>query len=383
MRAGCERWCIALCVALALSPGVSPRAAAQDQGATTASTSVYVRSDTDETTVVTPRVHVGAPVGDEGRLDLVYTVDVWSSASIDIRTAASKRVVEQRDEIDVSGEQRVGDLALGASYRYSTEYDYESHGGSLGVASDFADKAANASLTLRAYFDKVGRAGDANFERDVTQLSARAAFTQVLGPDTLVQAIYEVTSQRGYQSSPYRFVRFAETADAVPRTCQLPLMMCLPERSPEERLRHAIAVTGRHALTGALSAGASYRFYFDDWDMTSHTAGVDAALALDPGWLLSLGYRFYTQSKASHYEPVYVVMPMQSLPEHYASDKELSTLSSHRGELELARRFELDDVGTELETVLLVSPTFYSYADFPLLDSVTALEVSLAMELRL
>ena len=375
------------------------RALAQASGAPSASATLYVHRDSDQTTVVTPRVHVGAPVGAENRVDLVYTTDVWTSASIDIRTSASKRlddneyvpqkpVSEQRDEIDVGFEHAFTDLTLGASYRYSIENDYESHGGSLGAAYEFADHNATLALTARAFFDKVWRAGDASLKHDANTISARLAFTQIVDARSLVQIVYELSRLDGYLSSPYRFVRIATDAGHIPGTCVVapalpggdPVAACLQEQNPELRLRHALGVEGRRALTRALSAGLSYRFYIDDWGIRSHTAGVDLAWIPGDGWLLSLGYRFYTQSAASHYAPFYQPAP---LPDHYTSDKELSQLASHRVELELARVFALDDLGSALRTVLRAAPAYFVYYDFPLLDSMRVLEVTLSLELSL
>ena len=75
-----------------------------------------------------------------------------------------------------------------------------------------------------------------------------------------------------------------------------------------------------------LNVGGSYRFYLDDWDLSSHTVSLDGAFMPGDDWLVSLGYRFYRQSSASHYEPYYLVMPE---PDYYTSDKELTALSSH------------------------------------------------------
>lgn len=365
-----------------------PAARAQEAGVPSASASLYVRTDTDQTTVITPRLHVGAPVAEATRVDLVYTVDVWTSASIDIRTSASKPVTEQRDEIDLSLQQAFTDVTVSGSYRYSTEYDYESHGAGVSAAYDFADNNAQLAIAGRGYFDQVGRAGDPGFERATDMLTASASFTQVLDTETLVQLIYELTSQDGYLSSPYRFVRIADDEGAIPSTCEYPtttyvprtLRGCVPENNPSRRLRHAAALLARRALSTSLSVGASYRFYIDDWEMTSHTLTADAALALDPGWLLSLGYRFYRQNSASHFEPFY---PMTSLPGHYTSDKELSALSSHRIELELGRRFALDDLGSEFGTVLRAAPSYFVYDEYLLLDHVTALELTLTVEVLL
>ena len=363
------------------------RGEAQEADQTTAATAFYVRTDTDRTTVYTPRLRVSTPLAEETRVDLVYTTDIWSSASVDIRTSASvplpedgwrrqtKYVTEQRDEIDVSLSQGLADVTLGASYRYSTEYDYVSHGGSLGGAWDFADNNATLALSLHAYFDDVGRAGDPGFQRASRQLGARLSFNQVLDTKTVVGAIYELTRQDGYLASPYRFVRFAAERGAMPDTCEYPLRMCRPEQNPDERMRHAIGVYARRALGEQLSVGGSYRFYLDDWDLSSHTVSLDGAFMPGDDWLVSLGYRFYRQSSASHYEPYYLVMPE---PDYYTSDKELTALSSHHVGVEVGHGFSLDDLGSVLRVTLLGGPTFYVYDVFPLLDSITAFELTLS-----
>lgn len=397
--------CDALPVRLALASlsllaglaGVGSYAAAQDVNKTTAAAATYVRVDSDHTTVVTPRLHVAAPLDEETQLDLVYSVDVWTSASVDIRTSASRLpsrsqnetdlnnlqvrpVTEQRDEVDVALDHRIGDFDFGGSYRYSTENDYESHGGSLGVSVDLANKAARLAFTTRAYFDRVGRAGDPQFDRPANNLSARLAFTQVLDPDTFIDLTYEITRQAGYLSSPYRYVRFASSVDQLPRTCITPVWGCLPENNPNSRLRHAVAVSGRRAFGDAFSMGVGYRFYLDDWGIMSHTANIDVALTIAESWLLSLGYRFYQQGKADHYQSYYLSMPLAA---HYASDKKLSTLMTHHIDAELSRTWELDELGSQLRAILLASPAYFQYIDFPLLDHVQALEVTLAMQVRL
>jgi hypothetical protein len=353
---------------------------AQQESGTTASTSLYVRTDSDHTTVVTPRVRVGTEVADQTRVDLVYTADIWTSASIDIRTSASKAVTEQRDELDASIEHAFQDFTLGGSYRYSNEIDYESHGGALGGTYDFANKSASLSITARASFDQVGRAGDPGFWRAASTLSVRTSFTQVLDPKTLVQLVYEPMRQQGYLSSPYRYVRIATDVGQVPSTCVYPVKMCMLENNPGTRLRHAIAVNGRRALSGAISVGASYRFYLDDWDVMSHTASVDGAWLPGGGWLLSLGYRFYHQSAASHYRAFYPPMPV---PAHYTSDKELTSLSYHRIELQVSHTWRLDEPGSTLRTLLLAGPSYFSYADFLPLDHIAALDLTLALEVKL
>ncbi|MGD8862058.1 MAG: DUF3570 domain-containing protein [Myxococcales bacterium] len=356
-----------------------------------AAASLYVRNDSDRTTVITPRARVDVPVGEDTSVGLVYMVDVWTSASVDIRTSASRRisgsdfgarrVTEQRDEIDVGLGHDLHGVRLTGEYRYSTEPDYESHGGAVGAEIDLANKSALLAVTARANFDRVGRAGAPDFQRPVDVLGGRVAFTQILDPQTLVQGIYELASADGYLSSPYRYVGVG-TDDS---TCRVDgdddeLLYCVPENNPEGRLSHALALRGRRALGGALSVGAGYRFYVDDWELSSHTVQVDLAWALLQDSLLTLRYRFYTQGEAYFFERAYLEERDDGL---YTRDKELSPLDSHRVGLDLERRFELGGSGERLKVVLGLGGTHYTYDDYALLDSVTALEATLATVLEL
>ncbi len=377
-----HRWLgTALMLMLAIA---SSSARAQEATGPQVSSALYVRNDSDGTTVITPRLAVGAALNEATRLDVVYTVDVWTSASVDIRVSASKPVTEQRDEIDVSVSHALSDITLGGSYRYSTEYDYESHGGTLGGSYDFADNNATLALSLRAFFDQIGRAGDPAFQKSATTLGARASFTQVIDAQTVAQGTYEFGLAQGYLSSPYRFVRFATDDDPTITTCVPPVSLCVPEENPDSRMRHAIGLIGRRALGETFSLGASYRLYFDDWSMFSHTVGVEGAWTFGERWIAALGYRLYTQNSVAHYRPSYRYSTNTAeLPASFTRDKELSALMSHRLELEVTHAFPINDEGGELNAVLLVAPAYYSYSDFPLLDHITAIEATVALEVRL
>ena len=119
-----------------------------------AASAVFVRFDSDRTLVVSPRAQVKKRVG-ETEVAATYAADIWTSASIDIRTSASKvPVTEQRDEFDLSVSHELSDVTLSASYRNSSEPDYQSHGGTVGLTYDFAQN--NATLALGASGNEVG-----------------------------------------------------------------------------------------------------------------------------------------------------------------------------------------------------------------------------------
>jgi hypothetical protein len=341
-----------------------------------ASASVYVRSDSDHTTVVSPRLRLRTEVLDATHLDLVYTVDVWTSASVDIVASASQPVTEQRDELDAGVDHVAGDFTFGGAYRYSVEPDYESHGGSLGVAWELANKAATLAWSLGGSSDRVGRVGDERFDEAVETLTTGISFTQVIDADSLVQVLYDLAVVRGYQASAYRYVALGGDG-----RCSGTAPFCLPEQNPRERLRHALALRGRRALGERWSAGAGYRAYLDDWGLLSHTAKADLAWAPEPRSTVALSYRFYTQGAADHYEPRYALTDRTSA--YFTSDKELSPLSSHRIGLALDWAWELGAGEYALRAGLELAPTFYRYEDYPALDRVTAFEATAALGMEL
>ena len=335
-------------------------------------TAVYVRTDTDDTTVIAPRLRGQLELAETTKATLVYAVDVWTSASIDIMASASKRpVTEQRDELDVSIDHELSDLTFTGAYRYSVEPDYVSHGGSGGVGYDFADNNATLGIGVSGSTDTVGRAGDPKFSKPSGTLGGRLSFTQVLTKATLSQLIYELSRVSGYQVSPYRYVAIGGGRCSFdPGRQDLLSPLCVPENSPGVRLRHAIGFELRHALSGHVSLGGAYRFYLDDWALSSHTVRFEASYLPDADTILALRYRFYTQGAAEHYRATYTV------PQPYVtSDKELSPLSSHRLALELDRVWKLDDGGA-FTTTISVAPLYYAYRDFIPLKSMTGFELS-------
>jgi hypothetical protein len=341
-----------------------------------AAAAIYVRSDTDHTVVVAPRLRVTTPIVPTTRVSVTYAVDVWTSASVDIMASASKvPVTEQRDELDVSLDHELEDITLTAAYRFSNEPDYVSHGGSGGFSYDFADNNSTVAVGIAGSGDKVGKAGDPRFERSTGTFGGRLSFTQVLGTGTLAQVMYELSHVAGYQGSPYRYIPIGNDAECTSATeGQSGLSsLCVPEANPNERLRHAASIELRQALGDVVSLGGAYRFYTDDWGVLSHTVRADLAWKLDADTIFSPRYRFYLQNAANHYRSRYAE------PQRYVTtDKELSPLSSHRIALELDRlwRFSGSPV---LTSTISAAALFYSYDDFIPLDHITAFEVNFSL----
>lgn len=363
--------CACLCISIFIAELLVTGAAHADA----LGSAIYVRSDSDHTLVVSPRASATKRLGDRSEVDVSYAADVWTSASIDIRASASKPVTEQRNELDFAASHELDDMTLRMSYRYSSENDYESHGASAGSSFDFAGKSATLALNAYLFQDQVGRSGDPNFSRALSTLGARLSFTQILDPKMFAQLTYELVHLDGYQASPYRVVGIGGTGFGC-----FGASLCLPEREPSLRTKHAAALLLRRALSDALTINADYRFFIDDWGLLSHTIAAQLGLLLGADTLLSLRYRFYLQSGVRFYQAVYRAAPSPS--DFTTRDREQSPMHDHRIGIDLQQRAPLGDGAMRFVFNLGIGADFYAYDNFVGLTSVRALEFTLALGLE-
>jgi hypothetical protein len=227
----------------------------------------------------------------------------------------------------------------------------------------------------------VGRAANPNFSRGVGNYTGAISFTQILDPMMLLQLTYELSHIRGYQASPYRFIGIGPGATGF--GCR-GAAVCLPEFVPHVRSRHAASILLRRALGSRVSAGLSYRFYIDDWALMSHTGLVDLGWSVSDGTLLSLRYRLYRQGSVDFYQKRYLEADLAAGYSGYRTrDKELSSLTYHRGSLELEQELWHADRDGRLTGTLSVGGNRYHYAQFVGLNTVLALEITAALLLEL
>lgn len=71
---------------------------------------------------------------------------------------------------------------------------------------------------------------------------------------------------------------------------------------------------------------AYYRYYFDQWDIQSHTIDLEVPVKITPLFSLSPFYRYYIQTAARYFAP-YGMHTASS--QYYTSNYALSALTSH------------------------------------------------------
>lgn len=368
---------LAPCVAVIV---IAVFVAARPAGANEGGVSLFVRGDSDQTIVVSPRASARAVLDDERtRIDAAYAADIWTSASIDIRTAATPAVTEQRDQVDLAVQHELDDVTLGGSYYYSGEHDYWSHGFTLRSVQELLGGSTTLEESFRFVHDLVGRAGDPAFERPLDSFNLRLVLNQVLSPQAIIQVAWEGAYRTGFQSSPYRFVALGGDAGDN-GLCGGSAGLCVPEAHPGTRIRNAFVAKGRFAFSRDSSAGVEYRFYFDDWGVTSHTAIAQIAWIPERNQVLTLRYRFYAQTAASFYQARYEDANLGY--RLVTRDRELSSMLSNRLAASYQGRAELSRDVT-LKVSVAVGGTIFVYDDYIGLDEVYGLDGTLAFALEL
>jgi len=202
---------------------------------------------------------------------------------------------DTRHEVSLGASHVFDLLTLAGGYSFSRENDYLSHtiGGSL--SRELNDKNSTLALGYGISLNTVGRSGDDNFARDMTQQHASLTWTQLVNPRLVTQVVYELTYANGYQASPYRFVPVRMDAKCAPQ-------FWVPETDPNTRTRHALVLGANHAVGEASSLQGDYRFYLDDWGISAHTFGARYFVHLTKNLELRLRERFYIQTGASFYQ---------------------------------------------------------------------------------
>ncbi len=246
----------------------------------------------------------------------------------------------------------------------------------LAVVQRLAEGAATIETGLTAAFDTVGRSGDERFSRGLSTVGLRLAYTQVLDPHTVLQGAYELMRRDGYQASPYRFVGIG--GDGL---CNGTAQLCVAESHPSIRWRNAWVLRLRRALGDEWSTGLDYRFYVDDWGISSHTATGQAIWLPSEDDTIIARYRFYWQNEADFYQPVYELTAERR--RLLTRDRELSPMSTHRLVLAYERTFDLTAAGPSTTMTLAIGGSILDYRDFVGLEVVGALDASLSLMVEL
>lgn len=300
---------------------------------------VMLYTDTDNVLVLSPQVSAHRELDEDGgEASARVVVDAVTAASVDVISNATARFSEVRTEVDLGISKYLFGYLPSASYRYSSEPDYTSHGFGVGLQKALAHTDTVLAGQYNLALDTIGRTGTPldTFSESLASHAAELGVTQAIDPRTLVRVVYSLTMQFGYMEKPYRAVPLFDAAGiAAARDDGVVLDLDSfdayrlafrpPEEVPDQRYRHALAVRGlRYVPAIDSSVRLDYRFYGDSWGIFGHTLEAALYRPLASQFRLNLWTRFHIQSPASFWQREYVVEGVNAIPAIRTMDRALA-----------------------------------------------------------
>jgi hypothetical protein len=266
-------------------------------------------------------------VGDHFSVTYNHITDVVSGASIDVQLYASP-YIEQRTQDSVSAEYMYGKSTYSVSYSHSYEPDYRSDTATFGISQDMFGDLTTVSMNYRRTWNDVYRmlkledgqkVHDPAFgKKDMDEVSYGVGLTQIITRNSILALNYEVITDQGWLSNPYRDVIYLDPTVARGYSTQA-------EVDPNTRTSNAIAGDYKYYLPYRASVDLQYRYFSDTWGIHAHTAQLGYTQPWRK-WIFDGSFRYYTQNAATFYKNAFAYANEQNF---MSRNRELSTYDSY------------------------------------------------------
>ena len=266
-----------------------------------------------------------------------------------------------------------------ASASFSKEYDYTSFGIGAGYSWSLFEKNTDINVNAKAFFDKwnaiypteleeFGIYGS-NFQNegyfenvaiwDSNGLQTNSynptrfnfsnnelrntylfstSISQILSKSLKASVFADISYQEGLLSTPFQRVYFSDIEDyyignpvfisqyRTPNNTEVFHLADDNERLPHSRLKTPLGIRTNYYVNEWLVLKGYYRFYWDNWGLSSHTLSIDAPIKLNLGkYAIIPSMRYYKQSEIEYFAPYNQHL---STSEFYTSDYDLSDFMS-------------------------------------------------------
>ncbi|HFC53648.1 MAG TPA: DUF3570 domain-containing protein [Gammaproteobacteria bacterium] len=335
---------------------------AQQAGATesswTADASYLLYSETDRVTVNKVVTNANVTLGDNHLLTLEAVYDtitgatptgaVKSGGTVTVTTPSSGgngyKTASGTPDLAEFDDTRLGiNLGLTHSLRrtlrinygasVSVERDYEAYGGNLTLERDNEDRSVTFTAGIATSYDTIfqssGRTpkpmGDVDENNgnptffpagNKRGLEGMLGVSRIINRRTVAQLNYTIKTLDGYLTDPYKVISMTREGIELKR---------FYESRPDSRLRQTLYGKLVHQLENRDTIQLSYRYYWDDWGIGSHTIDYRHRRNLSAGQYLEPHLRLYTQSAADFF---YHSLPYGPEPEYASADYRLDKINS-------------------------------------------------------
>jgi hypothetical protein len=269
-------------------------------------------------------------------------------------------IYDQRQALSGTLSGKIMDLSLAASGGNSTEWDYISNFFNVDATLDVNQKMTTLAAGFGYASDTVwadgGERGRIHQQYTNGQyiggnkdtFQGLLGVTQVLDKNSLLQLNLTVSNSTGFLSDPYKSawvnnVPSAGSLGPVQAFCRQSARfafqgnLCADTR-PGARTQEALLLRYVRDIPelNAAAIHLDYRFYSDNWNVSSHTFAAEWIQPLPYEIVLAPHVRYYTQSAASFYQTVYENPTAKG---YYSSDYRLANFGSVAGGIHINRTF--------------------------------------------
>jgi hypothetical protein len=207
----------------------------------------------------------------------------------------------------------------------SNEFDYFSLGLGGSYTKLFNEKNTELSVNANVYLDtwkpiypielrtsnlsRYGTiTGNANYNpifkkfgsKGRNSYSAGFTFSQILSKRLQGALMVDYVNQQGLLSMPFQRVYFSDVADSFIENFQLADAI---ELLPDNRTKLAVGGRMNYYINEIFVLRTYYRYYTDDWGITSQTASIELPIKITDKFTLYPSYRFYNQTAADYFAP--------------------------------------------------------------------------------
>ena len=326
----------------------------------------------EELTDVHPTIVVAVPLNADDVLSLELGVSVYSSASssnlnpfdgnskanpFQASSGASSGDVWFNGVVGYSHSSDDRNSIWSANLSVASEYDYTSIGGGGSFTKLFNEKNTELSFKANVYIDnwkdlypfelrffdggngldgnlfsRYTITGNQQYDPQFTRIndtgrnsySVGLGVSQILSKNLQGSLSLDLVQQTGLLSTPFQRVYFSDVADSFIEEFHLADDI---ERLPDTRFKIAVGGRLHYFINEGFVLRTFYRYYSDDWGITSHTAKVELPIKLSSKFTLTPAYRFYTQTAADYFAPYETHL---STSEFYTSDYDLSGYNANQ-----------------------------------------------------
>lgn len=257
-------------------------------------------------------------------------IDTYTSASsdkIDPNTVSSASYQDVRvyPSLNFSSENEEKQQIFAAGVSTSAEFDYFSVGTNVGYTKYSANKNTEFNVKAMAFFDtwkvilpvELRNNPDPNYKQGDSKprTSYNLGFTlsQVVNRNFQMAFLLDFGYQEGLLATKFNRVYFNDSS-------------VKSENLPNKRFKIPVGVRANYFLGDQFVLRSFYRYYWDDWNITSHTFSLEPTLKLSAFSSLTVPYRYYTQTATNYFKPTY---QHQITDDFFTSDYDLSAFSSN------------------------------------------------------